>query len=265
MLNLRTAHARRREVAQQVRLSLTLEKPFAAALRAEFTRVTRTAATLMRGNHDIAKALPSHRAALTRIFTRHYRVISKAFYSRALDRMGKHVEYALSAKDTPGSAPSLTATVVATEPSYADFWDGLTDTIATRVGQVSDTTMEQIQSRVSDGVRDGVSWADIASDISDLGIDSARADVIARTEAHSVSQASTNAAADQLGLALTKVWVAVEDSRTRPDHAEADGQEVDKESMFLVGGSPMAFPGDQSAPADQVINCRCGTVFNVQE
>jgi hypothetical protein len=168
VIGLRTRAAKRREAAQQVRLSLTLERPFAAQLRGELERATKSAATLLRGHHDVAKALPAHRAALTQIFKRHYRSVSSAFFRRALGS-AKHAAHALAIK-----APQIVGTLTAidadeevdTDAAYADLWAALQETIATKVGQVSDTTMEQIQARIADGVRDGTSWDDIASELS---------------------------------------------------------------------------------------------------
>lgn len=56
---------------------------------------------------------------------------------------------------------------------------------------------------------------------------------------------------------IKRIWDATGDSRTRPDHVAADGQEVGLNEPFRVGGASMMHPGDFGAPASQVINCRC--------
>jgi uncharacterized protein with gpF-like domain len=59
---------------------------------------------------------------------------------------------------------------------------------------------------------------------------------------------------------LYKRWLATEDARTRPEHADADGQTVPAHAPFSVGGSAMSYPGDPNAPADLVVNCRCTVI-----
>lgn len=56
-----------------------------------------------------------------------------------------------------------------------------------------------------------------------------------------------------------KRWVTKVDKKTRHDHVWADGQEVDIQMPFIVGGYEMLFPLDQSLGADakEVVNCRC--------
>jgi hypothetical protein len=54
-----------------------------------------------------------------------------------------------------------------------------------------------------------------------------------------------------------KRWLATEDARTRPDHVEADGQVVPFDQPFTVGGFQMMYPHDPTAPAKEVVNCRC--------
>lgn len=59
------------------------------------------------------------------------------------------------------------------------------------------------------------------------------------------------------GAFVTKVWVATEDDRTRPEHAQADGQEVDTDSAFDVGGEELMYPADPSGSPWNIVNCRC--------
>lgn len=93
-----------------------------------------------------------------------------------------------------------------------------------------------------------------------------RAENVARTEAltamneasdESLRQVVDEGLVDRSGI--KKVWQTAGDERTRPDHVAANGQEVDFEQPFIVGGYAMMHPGDSSlgAPAGQIINCRC--------
>lgn len=56
---------------------------------------------------------------------------------------------------------------------------------------------------------------------------------------------------------LVKQWVTRHDSRVRRAHRDANAQLRFLDDAFTVGGSPMQYPGDPSAPADLTIQCRC--------
>jgi hypothetical protein len=59
---------------------------------------------------------------------------------------------------------------------------------------------------------------------------------------------------------MRKQWQATGDDRTRHTHHEADGQTVAFSAPFAVGGTSLAFPGDPTGTASEVINCRCTTI-----
>lgn len=88
-----------------------------------------------------------------------------------------------------------------------------------------------------------------------------RAQVIAVTEVNGALNAGWFGGAvaqqTQLGQPLAKKWISTHDTHTRPDHKAADGQTVPLLSPFIVGTSPLLYPGDKSGPPDEVINCRC--------
>lgn len=95
------------------------------------------------------------------------------------------------------------------------------------------------------------------------GLSRARSLTIARTETHGAMNNASGAAADDLG-ATTKEWVAIEDTRTRETHMQADGQTVPISGKFNVGGAALRFPGDPSAGAPQeTINCRCAMAYGL--
>ena len=62
---------------------------------------------------------------------------------------------------------------------------------------------------------------------------------------------------------VTKLWATILDGAERPAHHAANGQKVDINDTFKVGGEELLFPGDtsQGASMGNVANCRCSAVF----
>lgn len=92
-----------------------------------------------------------------------------------------------------------------------------------------------------------------------------RAEAIGRTEAiaalhesqqQAMEQAVQSGVVDQ--TAVSFIWRTARDSRVRDSHAAMEGQKVKFGEKFTTGnGYHLEFPGDPSAPASEVINCRC--------
>ena len=90
---------------------------------------------------------------------------------------------------------------------------------------------------------------------------------IARTETTRVENSARMDVGEQgkkMGFSMLKEWVATSDDRTRPAHADADGQQVPIDEPFIVDGEKLMYPGDISmgASPSNVINCRC-TMINI--
>jgi len=136
----------------------------------------------------------------------------------------------------------------------------------TKITQVSDTTLKDIREILQAGIAAGLGSRDIAKTVRDVAPtkSAVRAGAIARTETHAAANASAQATAELMGLSTLREWVASGGDRTRPTHDAADGQQVGMNEPFIVGGSPLMYPGDPSGPAAEVINCRCGVVFIVE-
>jgi SPP1 gp7 family putative phage head morphogenesis protein len=132
-----------------------------------------------------------------------------------------------------------------------------------RIVGIADTTRNQIIDAVARGFADGLAQDGVADYVLDLvpQFSRQRAEIIARTEVHGAANYGALGAAKETGIELRKEWLAAEDERTRPDHEAANGQIVDMDGMFDVGGYAMAYPGDPSGPASQVISCRCTLAY----
>ena len=87
---------------------------------------------------------------------------------------------------------------------------------------------------------------------------------IARTETTTSSNFAAIKTAEQSDLVLDKVWISVQDNRTRItpyDHFDMNDQKQELEKPFFVGGENIQYPGDANASAGNVINCRCTIAF----
>lgn len=100
-------------------------------------------------------------------------------------------------------------------------------------------------------------------------ISRSRAMTIARTEVHNAatfaSLESSKVLNDDLDLGMKKIWLAVDDSRTRPEHNAVDDKTIDMDEDFIVGGARMSRPSDPRGGASQVINCRCALGYETEE
>ncbi len=130
---------------------------------------------------------------------------------------------------------------------------------ALRVQNVNDTTIAQLQRIISASYSAGKTVIEVQKEIrSAIPIISAtRARAIARTETHAGAMMGGLTAAQVIEIDTLKRWNATEDGRTREDHADADGQTRDLNGFFIIGSDKMQHPGDPSAEAAQVVNCRC--------
>ena len=130
-----------------------------------------------------------------------------------------------------------------------------------------DTTMlkKHITSQVSRGIATGMSYSQIARNLSgkmtglygNPGGSLAYAQRIARTEGHRIQcQAAMDCCykAREKGADVVKQWDSTLDARTRDSHAKVDGEIKELEEKFSNG---LMFPGDPNGKAAEVINCRC--------
>ena len=134
---------------------------------------------------------------------------------------------------------------------------------------ITDTTRESIMAKIAEGVDAGESIFKIGKRIDDFKLDNRlntnRSETIARTEVIGASNVGSLEAAKSIGLPMTKDWIATRDDRTRDDHLEADGQVVDLDGKFTVGGESLECPGDPDGSAGNNINCRCTLAYNVKK
>lgn len=97
-----------------------------------------------------------------------------------------------------------------------------------------------------------------------------RADAIARTETHNAATfaafSTANDISSEIGVRMVKIWYPATDDRTRDSHAAMISHPpIGMSEKFSVGGVEMDRPGDPSGPPEEVINCRCALLTEVDE
>lgn len=155
-------------------------------------------------------------------------------------------------------------------PSAADFLEAATN----RLVAVSDTLWDVARKELADGVRAGEGIEELAARLQVAGgFGEARARMIARTEVVAASNSASLAQALRLGdPSINKEWLAtteasglVCDERTRDAHCDAHEQVQPLGEPFEVGETWLMYPGQPVGPADQVINCRCGIGYVMED
>lgn len=121
---------------------------------------------------------------------------------------------------------------------------------------------QKIVSNITQAVLQGKSIPEIAQAMETVvGMNKASAVRNARTAMTGAQNAGRQQAYERaaaMGIKLQKEWIATLDSRTRHSHGMADGQKVDINGMFKVGGCKMRYPGDvANGTAEEIYNCRC--------
>jgi len=133
---------------------------------------------------------------------------------------------------------------------------------AERVTSVTDTTRERIQQLLDDSqdLPTSQQATFIQEKLDSPEFNRNRALVIARTETTTSANYGAFLGGMDSDYEVSKQWLSILDKNTRADHVDANGQLVDMADTFTVGSSQMLYPGDMSAPANEVVNCRCSMV-----
>lgn len=76
--------------------------------------------------------------------------------------------------------------------------------------------------------------------------------------------------AEEKGIKLKKVWLATLDERTRESHREMDGVKAKVDEPFVLTNndgseSKLMFPADPDGDPEQVYNCRCTIIYDVND
>lgn len=127
---------------------------------------------------------------------------------------------------------------------------------------------QKVNAEVMQGIIQGESVQKIAKRLSNVvGMEKNSAIRNARTTttgAENRGRLDSYEKAQKDGIILKKRWVATHDPRTREEHIELDGQEVDVDEPFHNSLGDIMYPGDPDADPANVYNCRCAMVTDVK-
>jgi len=120
---------------------------------------------------------------------------------------------------------------------------------------INETTFNKLKNQFEESLKAGETRPELIARIEDTykDITVGRAETIARTEVHNVTQYGTMRGYEQAGLGI-KIWVTVGDFDVRDSHAAQDGEERPMNTPFSNG---LMFPGDPKGDAGETVNCRC--------
>jgi uncharacterized protein with gpF-like domain len=262
MINLRTQRAQRQEVATQNKVRNALEKLLQKQSREALDIMGRRAVeAYTKGGETAALASTIESEALVEkvLKTSYARCISVGAARLQSVAMRKSSGLILERKVDDDGELLTDEELGAIIKSYARA------NAAAKAKYIGETTRTRIKRAVAEGIDEDYGPAKIAKLIEEKTygvINGDRAELIARTETHGAMNYGSLESAKMMDGIATKTWISASDSRTREDHSEMDGQTVGIEDEFEGPCAGMSFPGDSSGPAEQVINCRCGLIYN---
>ncbi|MDL2253839.1 phage head morphogenesis protein [Ruminococcaceae bacterium OttesenSCG-928-I18] len=125
--------------------------------------------------------------------------------------------------------------------------------------------LTSVRRAIQGAIKHGKSIQDIARQIMSITNQNRnRALTIARTETTRTENRGRFDAmgqAQKMGVTIKKRWMATHDSRTRDSHVWVDGEIRELKDVFSNG---LEFPGDPNGPAEEVCNCRCTIVSEIE-
>jgi len=127
--------------------------------------------------------------------------------------------------------------------------------------EISRTTANAVTKSIQDGLINGQSVNQIASNIDQIAAFGAgRAMMIARTEStRAVNRSAVEAyrqGSQETGLTVMKEWISARDGNTRETHLDLDGQIIGVDDAWETMNGSTMYPSGFGDPAED-INCRC--------
>lgn len=213
-----------------------------------------------RTSHFRDEDFQRHEAEIAQALERHYIKIAKRFHGVVREKFFKCYQHSTEIKQESLFEYKL------------KIW--AKEQAARRAKPIAGTTRRDINRAVQRAFAGELPEAEVIKKILEVrGYSYFRADAVARTETHNAamyaSQETARTFAQEERVGMKKEWIPAEDERSREWHAKmADHPAIGINESFEVpnpkgGYDRMTGPGDTSAPASQVINCRCVLVYEV--
>ena len=247
---------RQAERRAQDRIETQIANRFETRLQREISRSIRDGADAYEAGSSIESAVASHDDAVRRAIERMYTDAYTQIGERVLDQIEQSSKSAprLERKELPDA---IRRTLDAFISRWAEF----------KAMEISSTTRNWIRQSVQRGIEDGLGVDDVGAMIRGRApeISAYRAHMISRTETHSAANAASLDVAEDSGIVRIKVWVPVDDHRTRRgefDHVNVDPVPIGE--PFLVSGEELRHPGDPAGSPGNIINCRCAMVYETR-
>lgn len=222
--------------------------------RARNAMIRKAATEYTRQGHPPAHVFIAHRTRVKGVIEDHYRRTIPVFGGMALKQVKSR---RIERKAAQTIFESLVTEWIAREALR-------------KATMIADTDRDDVLGAINSGLTEGLGTEEIARNIRRVSqLTPYRAATVARTETHAAatfgSIESVRQAERELGVVMVKEWLATKDDRTRPEHLAADGQQVETNGKFTVGGEMMDRPGDSSASAANNVNCRCAIIYEEKE
>ena len=166
------------------------------------------------------------------------------------------VMYDLAGQGVPVIAPVDRKAAVKAIMTDSKISEGLYNALGVDTRELK----KAIRTEITRGLATGMQYEDIARTIATVtGAPKSRAKAIVRTEGHRIQEESrqdARRAAKAKGADIVKMWDAVVDGGTRPNHRKLDGQVREVDEPFEVNGIKVMCPGKFGDPAEDC-ECRC--------
>ena len=145
-----------------------------------------------------------------------------------------------------------------------DYLDWLEEYGATQIVNINKTTKDITKRIIKEGMYNGNNVSTIADSLL-KEIESytkTRATTIAETEIHNTFSFTNNLTAVKSGFKY-KQWISSRDESVRPNHQTYDSMGLIKIDEEFAPG--LKYPGDTSAPASEVVRCRCVLKYEIEK
>jgi HK97 family phage portal protein len=268
-INLINSAEKRKSWKRQNQLRQQRQAGFQRDLKSDFNALAADLKHVVHSHHNIhtleialLQAAEKHKHPMTATIEKHIRYTVEDFGLNIL---------ANAKSEFPGLVETKSQRYF---QSFVDlFVKQRTSQAMTQIQSTTTKKVHEISRRlVSGAIEDGETNAELADKFIDQfdSLSESRARTIARTEVSIASNTGAREAVKSLDVpGLEKEWVTANDDRVRDgdkghaDHLSMNGESVPLDGYFNVPpDAKMDGPGDESADAEQVINCRCVLVYS---